>query len=341
MQIHAGKIWSLVALFGTIGCAATDATTVTESPSAVDAAAFGGDSPARLDLLPVAPSLIEAILPLGTFHAGDALPSTDARVVLRDSVPVVVHAMADGRVTEIDRSGGAISLRIRNQVSLRVGGLIVRPALRVGQVVRVGEPIGEVAARPAGRGPARELAIRIVDERILRTRWVRPERYGARRHVAFFAAYLADSLRSTAYGLVRRAAPDLDGRIDYDRNGQLVGTWFDASVAPLTVGPALTFAYDAEQPGQVRIAGSDGLSRMLDLRGVHAVAWEDPDPARVDSTRGIVRYRLHAVDDRDRLSSAGSVLVQVLSHERLRVEVVGPGETGRTTFSARAVELVR
>jgi hypothetical protein len=341
MQMRAVKIWGLVTLMGTMGCAATDVTTVTESASAVDASPFGGDAPARLEAMPVAPSLIQAILPLGTFRAGDALPSTDARVVLRDSVPVVVHAMADGRVTEIDRAGGAISLRIRNQVSLRVGGMTVRPALRVGQVVRVGEPIGEVAMQPAGRGPARELAVRIVDERIVRTRWVRPERYGARRHVAFFAAYLADSLRSTAYGLVRRAAPDLDGRIDYDRNGQLVGTWFDASVAPLAVGPALTFAYDAEQPGQVRIAASDGLARLLDLRGVHAVAWEDPDPARIDSTRGIVRYRLHAVDDRDRLATAGYVLVQVLSHERVRVEVVGPGETGRMSFSPRAVELVR
>lgn len=332
----------MVAFIGTMGCSATDVTTVTDSAQPADFAAFGGDARARLDVLPVAPSMIEAILPLGTFRAGDALPSMDARVVLRDVVPVEVHAMADGLVSEIDRAAGAITLRIRNRVSLRVAGMTVRPALRVGRVVRIGEPIGDVEARPVTRGPSRELAVRLVDEQIVRTRWVRPERYGARRHVAFFAAYLADSVRSVAYGLVRRAAPDLDGRIDYDRDGQLVGTWFDASVSPLAVGPAaLTFAYDAERPGQVRIAASDGLTNVLDLSGVHAVAWEDPDPARIDSTRGIVRYRLHAVDDRDRVVSRGSVLVQVLSNDRLRVEVVGPGDTDRMTFSARAVELVR
>lgn len=342
MQIFAARTWSVVALIGTIGCAASDVTTVTESASEADSSQFGGDTRARLDALPVASSLIEAILPLGTFRAGDALPSTDARVVLRDSVPAMVHAMADGLVTEIDRAVGAITVRVRNQVSLRVSGMTVRPALRVGHVVRAGEPVGYVEAPLGARGPSRELAVRIVDEQIVRTRWVRPERYVARRHIAFFAAYLADSVRSVAYGLVRRAAPDLDGRIDYDRNGQLVGTWFDASVSPREVGPAaLTFAYDAERPGQVRIAAGDGLTRVLDLHGVHAVAWEDPDPARIDSTRGIVRYRLHAVDDRDRVVSDGSVLVQVLSNDRLRVEVLGPGDADRMTFSSRAVDLVR
>lgn len=330
----------MVALIGTIGCNAADVTTVTDSAPSADFAPFGGDARARLDVLPVAPLLIEAILPLGTFRAGDALPSTDARVVLRDSVPAVVHAMADGLVTEIDHATGAITIRIRNQVRLRMAGMTVRSALRVGQVVRVGEPIGDVDAQP-GTHP-RELAVRVVDEQIVRTRWVRPERYGARRHVGFFAAYLADSVRSVAYGLVRRAAPDLDGRIDYDHDGQLVGTWFDASVSRLAVGSAaLTFAYDAERPGQVRIAAGDGLTSVLDLNGVHAVAWEDPDPARIDSTRGVVRYRLHAVDDPDRVVSRGYVLVQVLSNERLRVEVVGPGDADRVTFSARAVELVR
>jgi hypothetical protein len=342
MQIFAARTWGVVALIGTMGCAATDVTTVTDPALATDFAGFGGDTRARLDALPVAASQIEAILPLGTFRAGDALPSTDARVLVRDSALVAVHAMADGLVTEIDRTAGALTMRVRNQVSLRMGGIAVRPALRVGQVVRLGEHLGDVRGRQGPGGASPELAIRMFDEQIVRARWVRPERYGARRHIAFFASYLADSVRSVAYGLVRRAAPDLDGRIDYDRDGQLVGTWFDASVSPLAVGPAaLTFAYDAERPGQVRIAASEGLARVVDLSGVHAVAWEDPDPARIDRTRGVVRYRLHAVDDRDRSGGDRYVLVQVLPNDRLRVEVVGAADADRATFSTRAVDLVR
>jgi len=221
----------------------------------------------------------------------------------------------------------------------------------------------------------------VLDATMNRTRWIHPERYGTRRNAVFFARYLADSVRSDAYALVRRAAPDLEGRIDYDRDGRLVGTWFDAASPAISTGAvtagavaagavaagapdvfspntatrtldvdpsavlaplALTFAYDAERPGQVRIAVGGAVARALGLRGVSAVAWEDPDPADVDVMRGVVRYQLYRTDDEVRMGRAERVLlVQLVDRDTLRAEVVPSSGTDGMAFSPRAITLIR
>ena len=332
-----------------------------------DLARFGGRGPLVLTRLPMARSSLEAVLPLGTFGAHDALPSADAVLVPTPGALPIVHAMADGLITEIDHAAGVVTLRVRDHARIRLGGVALRRDLWVGRIVRAGDSLGsmELASDRVG------LTMRVLDASSSRTGWVRPERYGARRHAAFFARYLVDSLRSHVFGLVRRAAPDLDGRIDYDQAGRLVGTWFDASAPSIThatttdasitglssshaqqvaefdpsasVAPvALTFAYDAERPGQVRIAAGSALAAMLGVRGVRAIAWEDPDPASVDISTGLVRYHLYAADDALRLGVADRVLlVQLLSDNRLRAEVVSANGGDQSRFTARAIELIR
>lgn len=312
---------------------------------------FGGDAPALLERLPVDPSLIESVRPLGTLdEGGDALPSADAHLVLRHVGEHPVHAMADGLVTEVDRVQGALTMRVRDQVRVRIAGVQAIDGVWVGRVVRAGDVIGRV-------GPSDTLRVRVLDASTPNTRWIRPERYGARGTARFFAAYLPEALRSTTYALVRRAAPDLDGRIDYDRAGFLVGTWFDAAVNDASATTArvateddpsvriapwsLTIAYDAERPGQVRVAVGERVGATLGLRGVRAVGWEDPDPARVERASGIVRYHLYAVDDVVRMGRAQStLLVEVLGQDHLRLEVV-PDDSSASGFSSRAVVLVR
>ena len=107
------------------------------------------------------------------------------------------------------------------------------------------------------------------------------------------------------------------------------------------LGPvALTFAYDAERPGHVRIAAGSGLAVRLGLRGVRAVAWEDVDPAEVGPQSGIVRYHLFTNDER--VGEAEQVLlVQLVDANTLKAELV-PGRGAQSAgFSSRATMLVR
>ncbi|MBL0172922.1 MAG: hypothetical protein IPP90_19890 [Gemmatimonadaceae bacterium] len=330
-----------------------------------DLSRFGGAGSLALDRLPIDRRLVSAVLPLGTFMSDDALPSADARLQLHPPSTAVVHAVADGLITEIDAANGALTMRVRDQVRIRLGGLSLRRDLWVGRVLRAGEPVGTADPARANDG----ITVRVLDVATTRTRWVRPERYGSRRHTTFFARYLTDSLRSAVFGLVRRAAPDLDGRIDYDRVGYLVGSWFDPSAVDvvnagagvadavnthsfaagqaseidpsMSLAPvALTFAYDAERPGQVRIAAGIALAGSLGFRGVRSVAWEDPDPAEVDVARGIVRYQLHHADDEVRMGRAEyQLLVQLVNATTLRVEVVDA--LSERKFSPRAITLIR
>ena len=328
-----------------------------------DLSRFGGTAPAVLEVMPIDRQQLAAILPLGTLGRDEALPSSDALLIPRIVRAHAVRAMADGIVTEIDDANGAVTMRVRDQVRLRLGGLTLRPEIWVGRRVRVGDTLGVLdIARP---GPA--LAVRVVDAAVQRTHWVRAERYGARRHTAFFARYLADSVRAEAYAMVRRAAPDLDGRIDYDQDGRLVGTWFDATSPAIASGTALTnvspfaavgaseldpsaalapvamtFAYDAERPGQVRVAAGRALATALGLQGVYVVAWEDFDPADVGVGNGMVRYHLFAGDDDARIGQADRVLLaQLVDARTLRVELVPARGAPSAGFSSRAVTLVR
>ncbi len=354
---------ALLALLVVGGC--TDADNAITAPAHEpwrDLTRFGGSAPAVFERLPIDRQHLAAILPLGTLGRDEALPSSDAMLIPRIGQVPAVHAMADGLVIEVDEAAGAITMRVRDQVRVRIGGLTLQQGISVGRVVRAGDTLGVL-------DPSRDdamLAVRVMDAGVQRTNWVNAERYGARRNAAFFARYLVDAERSAAFALVRRAAPDLEGRIDYDRQGRVVGTWFDpaspavASTAQMTtVSPfaavraseldpsaaiapvALTFAYDAERPGQVRVAAGSGLAATLGIRGVRMVAWEDPDPADIGVSSGIVRYHLFSSDDA-RIGQAEQVLlVQLITDDTLRVEIVAARGAASAGFSSRALTLVR
>ncbi|MEQ1689727.1 MAG: hypothetical protein ABMA00_00465 [Gemmatimonas sp.] len=331
-----------------------------------DLSRFGGDRALVIDRLPIERRWISAILPLGTFGTDDALPSADALLLTQTREPHAVRAIADGLITEIDARRGAITMRLRDHIRLRIGGVVLRGDLWVGRVLHAGDSLGAVDSSPTSDG----VAVRVLDATTTRSRWVHPERYGARRNISFVVRYLADSVRSAAWALVRRAAPDLEGRIDYDRDGRLVGSWFDPSAPVITsrgstagqlansqfgstqaaeIDPtaslaptAMTFAYDAERPGQVRIAVGSALASSLGTAGVRAVAWEDPDPADVGVARGLVRYHLYPSDDEERMGRASAVLlVQLVDATTLRVELAPATSHDAVGFSARAITVIR
>lgn len=331
-----------------------------------DLSRFGGADALTLHALPIDRAAVQAILPLGTFSTEDALPSADAMLVPRAVGRYPVRAMSNGVIIALDAPTGSITMRVRDGIRVRIAGMVLNTSMWLGHEVRTGEELGVFVAST----PRSALAVRLMDAAISSDAWVSPERYGARTTTAFFARYLADSVRSHAYALVRRSAPDLEGRINYDRAGRLIGTWFDAN-APVITSPtlaaevatgspfasvrvgevdpsqalapvAITFAYDAERPGQVRIALGRGLLSSLGLNGVRAVAWEDPDPMTVGVNSGIVRYGLYNTDDEARTGRPDrSLLVQLIDAETLRVEVVSAPPTSNARFSAHAVTLIR
>lgn len=331
-----------------------------------DLTRFGGTGALVLRALPISRADLQAILPMGTFGTEDALPSADAMLLPRTHGAYPVRAMSDGVIVALDASTGMVTMRVRDGIRIRIAGMTLKPSLWLGHVVRAGDELGAFQATASRAG----LAVRLMDATISPGAWLSPDRYGARTTTAFFVRYLADSVRSHAYAMVRRAAPDLEGRINYDQVGRLIGTWFDAS-APAVSSPtlaseiansspfasvrvteldpsadlapiALTFAYDAERPGQVRIALGRGLLASLGMNGVRATGWEDPDPANVGVGSGIVRYSLYSTDDEARIGRPDrTLLVQLIDAETLRVEVVSAPTTSNARFSARAVTLIR
>lgn len=320
------------------------------APVASEIALFVGTSPLVLDALPIDVRDINAIRPMGTLDAAHVLPSPDAIIEPSDVAAVAVRAMTDGVIIDIDRANGVISMRVRAFAQLRMSGFTLDSSLAIGHIVRSGDTLGLWHAERADAG----IAVRVIDSRVRHLNWVVAERYGDRQSAAFFARYLADSVRSTAFGLVRRAAPDLDGRIDFDRDGRLVGTWFApvaANVSAVRTDDALeqlartslSFVYDAERPGQVRLAAGAALIGDLGVSGVFAVAWDAADPATVDSAHGVVRYPLYPVNDDARIGRAPlTLLVQLVDSRSIRVEVVSRAiSSDATSFSERAITLVR
>jgi hypothetical protein len=317
---------------------------------APDLRRFGGTAPAVFETMPVTPAQVTGIRPLGALRAPEGgLPSVDATVLVRGDggARTTVFAVADALVIGVDARERVVELRVRDDVRVRYAGVIPDATLRVGQVLSSGAPLGVLAVAAEG------LALRVTDVAVVRDGWIAPQRYGARRHAAFFVSYLAEAIRPAAWALVRRAAPDLAGRVAYDRDGFLVGTWFDPSLAPdagsLPAGdepadPApvlaprsVTLAYDAERPGEVRIAIGGAVGAALGVSGVFAVAWEDPDPATVSVASGERRYRLYPEAAATRIGApVAELAVRLLDDRTVRLSVHREGGA-----APRTVTLIR
>ena len=349
--------FALVTVLTGTACARDDAGR-SGAITAPEFAAPGTDNDNRVAFThaPIAVADIAAVLPLGTLGEGSSLPSADATIVPNRNAVAVV-AMASGLVTGLEASRGCLTMRMHHDVVVRYCGLSPHHAIGIGATLRAGQQIGvfDKVRSPAG------LSVRVLDRKVNHLGWIRPERYAGLRHASFFPRYLPSDLRSALLALVDRAAPDLDGRIDYDRADRLVGTWFtqplpDPPVAALGAGQplwdvdpspsiaphALTLAYDAQRPGQVRIAVGAALADALGLRGVYGVAWEDADPASVNRESGIVRYTLYPANDETRSGDcAGTLLVHILDATTVRVEVIQPRTAGSAGFSTRSITLMR
>jgi hypothetical protein len=169
-------------------------------------------------------------------------------------------------------------------------------------------------------------------------------------HVVDPFDYMDEPLKSRLLKLNPRTAKPRGGKIDYDIDGRLVGSWYERDTGGYAgkdrrldywVGH-LAFAYHHIDPAKivVSIGSFDGRPRQFWVKG------NGPDPAKVAQAEGMVKYELvyAAIDNAGRPYEGidtnrvhGVVLAQVLPDRQVKVEII-PGKTAQeaTAFSKNA-----
>ena len=181
--------------------------------------------------------------------------------------------------------------------------------------------------------------------------------------------YYADDVKAQALGLYIRTAEPISGKIDYDVDGKLIGTWFKKEADGTTTGYAGTgqsdywtthlsiSPYFLDPTGFLISIGNwpDGAAQFATKEG-------GPNPATVDVSTGLVKYTLvefrdylangQAWDDMTHPSSAitlhptatikGCFLVQMTASREIKAEALkGKTCTQVSGFTTAAVSYIR
>ena len=237
-----------------------------------------------------------------------------------------LFAPADGTVLfVIDNGVGSdrkIGFRGTSKVTYYVDHLIPTVSLAVGTAVKAGDRLGTT-------GSAYGIDLGVVNDDVMLTGLVNLSRYPkGEEHTDAPLKYYAEPLRSQLYAKVLRIGPDLDGKFDFDIAGRLSGNWFgESDQAPLA------FAYDTYDPTLVRIATSSGLALAPSVFGI---ASGDREPRDISVASGAVVYTITRTG-----APSGRMLVQMLSDDRIRVEIFTPATASVTGFTGAAKVFVR
>ena len=231
-------------------------------------------------------------------------------------------------------SGGGWTPRGRNARSLRV---------------TAGQVIGKVGAQG--------IDFSVHDNRVRLEGLAVPTHYkdeAWKIHTVDPFAYFDNNLKSSLQAKNLRSADPKGGRIDYDVQGRLVGTWFLEGTQDYSGGGDHSFcgnrpcpywkghlaiAYDYIDPTLIRVSigaevGIDkSLCRICD--GVYGVQGNGPDPVEVELDSGLVKYNLvgfeHTGEFRVVTKNVenpvlGVFLAQVIDDSTIKMEVF-PGRT--------------
>ncbi|MEK7152873.1 MAG: hypothetical protein AAB834_02925, partial [Patescibacteria group bacterium] len=201
--------------------------------------------------------------------------------------------------------------------------------------------------------------------------FIHPEMYETSEfwkvHTDDFFSYFDEPLKGQMLAKNKRTAEPRSGKIDYDQPGKLIGNWFKVGTNGYA-GPEgteigkngkgywsghLAIFYDALDPSKVVVSIGEfkkGLASAYNVQG------NQPDPAKVSAGTGLVKYELveqdiSAANGVQQTNSsniaqapqtAGTILVQVLNGEKLKVETfVGKPASQVTGFTAKAMEYER
>jgi hypothetical protein len=294
----------------------------------------------------VEPAQVDFILPLGNLNPpGHTLPTDHIYFYvgfLRPEIRgVPVFAPGDGTVQTVLRSSAPdvkLFVRVNSTVQYYVDHVVLDPGIGQGTPLTAGQRLGTSGTGGFG------VDLGVINASITLP-FITPGRYsGDSLHADAPLKYYEEPLRSQLYALVRRDAPDKDGRIDFDEPGRLQGNWFHEtlpiaeSAQPTGWSRHLAFVYDNIRPSERRIA----IGGLLVMSGAFAVDPADPPFTSVTPQSGLVGYHLRRGGPFGAPPEfpVGSLIVQMLDASRIRVEAATT-TAPPASFSAAAQVYVR
>jgi hypothetical protein len=347
-------------------------------------AACKGSGPAKLTASPIALGDISLIQPMGLAIGGHVTPIDHGYIYIKGAMGspprlAAVYAPLDGVVTQISRTvrnegSGAthpatydddaitieatctFRVRFSNLVSFdgvlkeQASDLKANDQKKINLTVKAGDLVGYT-----GLPTAYGIDVWVENDQSTLTGFVNPAQYQSaepwKMHVVDLFEYTAEPLKGQLLALTMRDAEPRWGKIDHDQDGKLVGTWFKSG----TGGYAglqnsqegywaghLSIIPDGNDPTQTDVSFGSYKGQAQQF----AVIGNQPDPATVDQSSGVIKYQLGQLEyysgdtgkiwDRKSYlphiktkanpSVQGTVLLQLTGPRQLKMEVF-PGKT--------------
>jgi hypothetical protein len=191
-------------------------------------------------------------------------------------------------------------VRFSGGLEAAIGPLAASQTITPNYHVKAGELIGAT-----GLPTAYGIDVWVENDDLTLTGFINPSQYTAgeawKTHMADLFQYTREPLKSQLLALDERDATPRWGKIGYDVDGKLVGSWFRvgtggyAGLSNMREGywaGHLSLVYDGNDPEQIIVSLGDyqGSARQF------AVIDNAPDPASVDTTTGLIKYQLGEIE---------------------------------------------
>jgi len=344
-----------------------------------------GAGPATITASPIAISDILYIQPTGLENGGHVTPIDHGYFYIKGTktnppTQAPVYAPFDGIITSVSRTvrrgdvasgltntyddyavsvDATCTFRVRFSNMVRLAGGL---GDAVGQLndnqnkspaydVKAGELIGYT-----GLPTAQGIDVWVEDDNSTLIGFINPDQYtnaeSWKTHVVDLFDHTAEPLKSQLLALDLRDALPRWGKIDYDIDGKLVGSWFKQGTGGYGGGfngqssdywkGHLSIVPDGNDPTWTDISFGDYQGRPAQF----AVIGNSPDPAGVDPSTGLVKYQLGRIEHYSATTGEiwdggayvphirtraggnveGTVLMQMIGQRKLEMEIF-PGKT--------------
>lgn len=329
---------------------------------------------AQLTVSPIRFEDIEVISPMGAMVGGHVTP-IDHMYFYPNSVPgnrfsAAVYAVADGRITAVQHRGDIFDgppdarpgsdeyrmtieqtcnqgyyydliTKLAPDLKAKVGSLKDYGSKGLDEPVKAGQLIGYVGNQSLDFG--------VYDTKV-NLNFIVPDHYKAEAwkiHTADAFSYFEPKLLASLLPKAVRTAEPRAGKIDYDKDGYLVGNWFEQGTNGYGGKDGrggngywsghLAIAYNSIDPKLVNIS----IGFLTDNKGEQfAVIGNSPDPATINQDSGLVKYQLTRwnyvlpngsnwdrrtpnpdIKGQPGTSTSGTVLFQLTDKRLLKMEV--------------------
>jgi len=367
-------------------------------------AACTGKGPGTITASPIAINDLAYIQPMGLMVGGHVTPIDHGYFYIKGAftkpqTQAPVYAPMDGTISTVARTvrqappaaksdssapatydddaltiEASCTFRVRFSNLVRFAGGL---ATAVGQVdpnqsktpnyaVKAGELIGYT-----GMPTANGIDVWVENDDINLTGFINPAQYTAaevwKTHMADFFDYTSEPLKTQLLALDERDASPRFGKIDYDVDGKLIGSWFRVGSGGYGGGPQMHEGYwdghlaivpDGNDPEQADVSFGNYQGKPQQF----AVVGNKPDPATVSTSTGLVKYELGQINTFSGVTGKpwdgtsymphlrtkagttvlGTVLMQLTDTRSLKVEIF-PGKHASQVsgFDAQAVMFER